>query len=90
MTNANRTPLIHSRLDPVSQRRVVEAVVAEARRLRAEAIRNLLRQAVGFIYRSPGAIAQLIRRTARGSSQREKKLPRGNSVAGTCRGVCHE
>ena len=52
MRNANRTPLIHSRLDPASQRLLVEAVLVEARRMRSEAIRDWLRRAASFVYRT--------------------------------------
>jgi hypothetical protein len=38
-----------ARLDPASLRLVTRAVEIEARRLRAEAMRDLLSQAIGFI-----------------------------------------
>ena len=66
MTNAKRTPLIHNRLDPVSQRLLVEAVLVEARRMRAEAIRDLLRRAAGFIYRTIADTAQIVRKIVQG------------------------
>lgn len=69
MRNANRTPLIHSRLDPASQRLLVEAVLVEARRMRAEAIRELLRQAAGLIYRTITDTAQIVRKTVKGLAQ---------------------
>jgi len=69
MTNANRTPLIHNRLDPVSQRLLVEAVLIEARRMRAEAVRDLLRRAAGFIYRTITDTAQIVRKIVQGLAQ---------------------
>ena len=69
MRNANRTPLIHSRLDPTSQRLLVEAVRVEARRMRAEAIRDLLRRAAGFIYRTITDTAQIVRKIVKGLVQ---------------------
>jgi hypothetical protein len=69
MPNANRTPLTHSRLDPASQRFLVEAVLVEARRMRAEAIRDLLRQAAGFVYRTIAGAAQIVRRIIQGLVQ---------------------
>jgi len=69
MTNANRTPLIHSRLDPTSQRLLVEAVRVEARRMRAEAIRDLLRQAAGLICRTITDTAQIVRKIVKGLVQ---------------------
>jgi hypothetical protein len=69
MTNANRGSPIRSRLDPVSQRRLVEAVEVEARRLRAETIRKLLRQAASFVYRTIVSKARIVRRIIRGLVQ---------------------
>lgn len=69
MTNANRTPLIHSRLDPTSQRRLVEAVLVEARRMRAKAIRDGLGQAASLVYRTLAGTAQIVRRIIQGVGQ---------------------
>ena len=69
MRNANRTPLIHSRLDPTSQRLLVEAVLVEARRMRSEAIRDWLRRAASFVYRTITDTAQIVRKIVKGLVQ---------------------
>jgi hypothetical protein len=69
MANGER-PLIRSRLNVALQRRLVQAVQVEARRLRAETIRDLLRQAPGFIYRSVITAAKIVRRIIQGMMQR--------------------
>ena len=60
MRNPNRAAPRFQDLDPVSQRLVVEAVVARARRMRAEAMRNLLRRGAAFIYHAIAGTAQRI------------------------------
>ncbi|MGH8729933.1 MAG: hypothetical protein ACREV9_17630 [Burkholderiales bacterium] len=65
----NRRPLIQTRLDPVSQRHLVEAVLVEARRARAKTIRDLLVQAAGFIYRTIMGAAQIVRKIIAGGVQ---------------------
>ena len=44
--------LKYERLDPESLRRITAAVEAAARRMRAQVIRDMLRQAGRFVYRS--------------------------------------
>lgn len=69
MTNANRTALIHNRFDPASQRLLVEAVRVEARKMRAEAIRDWFRRAAGFVYRTIAGTGQIVRRIVQGLVQ---------------------
>ena len=68
MTNANITLL--NRLDPASQRRLVEAVRVEARRMRAETLRDLLRQSPRVVYRAIVRTAQIARKIIAGLVQR--------------------
>ncbi|MGH8729762.1 MAG: hypothetical protein ACREV9_16755 [Burkholderiales bacterium] len=56
-------------MDPASQRLLVEAVLVEARRMRAEAIRDWLRQAASFVYRTIVSTAQIVRRIIQGLVQ---------------------
>lgn len=58
MTNESRAP-VH--LDPAYQSLLVEAVLAKARRLRAEAMRDLLRRAGRLISRTLSGTARGVR-----------------------------
>ncbi|HZN26068.1 MAG TPA: hypothetical protein VFB75_17725, partial [Burkholderiales bacterium] len=55
-------------LDPVSQQLLVDAVEARARRMRAQAIRELLRAVAGWAYRSIARVAA----AAQSASLRER------------------
>ena len=55
-------------LDPISQRLLVDAVEAKARRMRAQAIRELLRAVAGWAYASIARVAA----AAQSSSRRER------------------
>ena len=55
-------------LDPISQRLLVEAVEARARRMRSQAIRELLKAVAGWACRSIARVAA----AAQSSSRRER------------------
>lgn len=56
--------------DPVSLRRLIDAVEAKAKRMRAEAIRDLLRLVRRVIYRTFSAAGRMVREIARRAMQR--------------------
>jgi hypothetical protein len=56
--------------DPVSLRLLVDSVEAKARRMRAEAMHDMLRSIGGWLYRACSAAGRLARETARRCVQR--------------------
>ena len=76
MTNDNRAPPRFEDLDPASQRLAVEAVLVKARRMRAEAMRNLLRRGATLIYRPLTGIARRISSVIQQRSKRNAAVTR--------------